>query len=37
MAKTKQRTARKPATKYPHLQKKLQKGKVKTSAAKKKK
>jgi hypothetical protein len=36
MAKTNQRTARKPATKYPNLQKKLQKGKVKASAAKKK-
>ena len=36
MAKTNQRTARKPATKYPNLQKKLQKGKVKSSAAKKK-
>ncbi len=36
MAKTNQRTARKPATKYPNLQKKLQKGKVKAGAAKKK-
>jgi hypothetical protein len=36
MAKTNQRTARKPATKYPNLQKKLQKGKVKASATKKK-
>jgi hypothetical protein len=36
MAKTNQRTARKPATKYPNLQKKLQKGKVKARAAKKK-
>ena len=36
MAKTNRRTARKPATKYPNLQKKLQKGKVKASAAKKK-
>lgn len=36
MAKTNQRPARKPATKYPNLQKKLQKGKVKASAAKKK-
>ena len=35
MAKTNQRTARKPATKYPNLQKKLQKGKVKARAAKK--
>jgi hypothetical protein len=36
MAKTNQRVARKPATKYPNLQKKLQKGKVKAGAAKKK-
>lgn len=36
MAKTNQRTARKPATKYPNLQKKLQKDKVKASTAKKK-
>jgi hypothetical protein len=36
MAKTNRRTARKPATKYPNLQKKLQKGKVKASTAKKK-
>jgi len=36
MAKTNQRTARKPATKYPNLQKKLQKGKIKARAAKKK-
>ena len=36
MAKTNQRTARKPATKYPNLQKKLQKRKVKAGAAKKK-
>ncbi len=36
MAKTNQRTARKPATKYPNLQKKLQKGKGKARAAKKK-
>ena len=36
MAKTNQRPARKPATKYPNLQKKLQKGKVKASTAKKK-
>ena len=35
MAKTNQRTARKPATKYPNLQKKLQKAKVKAGAAKK--
>ncbi len=35
MAKTNRRTARKPATKYPNLQKKLQKGKVKASAARK--
>ena len=36
MAKTNQRTVRKPATKYPNLQKKLQKGKVKAGTAKKK-
>jgi hypothetical protein len=36
MAKINRRTARKPATKYPNLQKKLQKGKVKASPAKKK-
>ena len=36
MAKTNRRAARKPATKYPNLQKKLQKGKVKASTAKKK-
>jgi len=36
MAKTNQRTARKPATKYPNLQKKLQKSKVRATAAKKK-
>jgi hypothetical protein len=37
MAKTNQRVvARKPATKYPNLQKKLQEGKVKAGAAKKK-
>ena len=36
MAKTNQRTARKPATKYPNLQKKLQKGKLKARAGKKK-
>jgi hypothetical protein len=36
MAKTNRRTARKPATKFPNLQKKLQKGKAKASAAKKK-
>jgi hypothetical protein len=35
MAKSNQRTARKPATKYPNLLKKLQKGKVKARAAKK--
>lgn len=34
MAKTNQRTARKPATKYPNLQKKLQKGKTKTARRK---
>jgi hypothetical protein len=36
MAKTNQRTPRKPATKFPNLQKKLQKGKVKAGTAKKK-
>jgi hypothetical protein len=36
MAKINQRTARKPATKYPNLQKKMQKGKVKAGAARKK-
>lgn len=36
MAKTNRRTARKPATKYPNLQKKLQKGKVKATIAKRK-
>jgi hypothetical protein len=36
MAKRNQRTARKPATKYPNLQKKLQKGKVKAGITKKK-
>ena len=36
MAKTNRRTARKPATKFPNLRKKLQKGKVKASTAKKK-
>jgi len=36
MAKTNQRPARKPATKYPNLKKKLQKGKVKASTAKRK-
>lgn len=36
MAKTNQRTARKPPTKYPNLQKKLQKGEVKVRAAKNK-
>jgi hypothetical protein len=36
MAKINQRTARKPATKYPNLQKKMQKGKVNAGAAKKK-
>ena len=36
MSKNVRRTARKPATKYPHLQKKLQKGKVKAHTAKKK-
>src|SRR5215471_14729868 len=34
MAKTNQRTPRKPATKFPNLQKKLQKGKGKASTAK---
>jgi hypothetical protein len=34
MAKINRRTARKPATKYPNLQKKLQKGKVKSGTAK---
>lgn len=36
MGKTNQRAARTPATKYPNLQKKLQKGKVKAGAIKKK-
>lgn len=36
MAKTNQRTARKPATKLPNLQKKMQKGKVKAGSARKK-
>jgi hypothetical protein len=36
MAKMNQRPARKPPTKYPNLQKKLQKGKVKATASKKK-
>ena len=36
MGKTNRRTAGKPATKYPNLQKKLQKGKGKASAAKQK-
>jgi hypothetical protein len=36
MAKTNRRAPRKPATKFPNLQKKLQKGKAAASAAKKK-
>ncbi len=36
MSKSERRTARKPATKYPHLRKKLQKGKVKATTAKRK-
>ena len=36
MSKSERRMVRKPATKYPKLQKKLQKGKVKAHTAKKK-
>jgi hypothetical protein len=36
MSKSVRRTPRKPATKYPNLRKKLQKGKVKAHTAKKK-
>jgi hypothetical protein len=34
MAKNERRGARKPATKYPNLQKKMQKGKVRVKPAK---
>lgn len=34
MAKNERQTVRKPATKYPHLQKKLQKGKVRVKPVK---
>jgi hypothetical protein len=36
MAKNERRMTRKPATKYPNLRKKLQKGKVQSRQAKKK-
>lgn len=36
MSKTNQRVARKPATKFPNLRKKLQKGKIQSRQAKKK-
>jgi len=36
MAMNERRMARKPATKFPNLQKKLQKGKVQSKQAKKK-
>jgi hypothetical protein len=36
MAKTERQTARKPATKFPNLRKKLQKGKIQSGQAKKK-
>jgi hypothetical protein len=36
MSKNARRAPRKPATQYPHLRKKLQKGKVKGTAAKRK-
>ena len=36
MAKTERRMARKPATKFPNLRKKLQKGKIQSRQAKKK-
>ena len=36
MGKGERQTARKPATKFPNLQKKLQKGKVQAKPAKKK-
>ena len=36
MAKNARRTARKPATKFPNLRKKLQKGKIQSRQAKKK-
>jgi hypothetical protein len=36
MAKNERRTARKPATKFPNLRKKLQKGKIQSRQAKKK-
>ena len=36
MAKNEKRTVRKPATKYPSLQKKLQNGKIQSKEVKKK-
>jgi hypothetical protein len=36
MAKNESRTARKPATKFPNLRKKLQKGKIQSKQVKKK-
>ena len=36
MAKNERRMVRKPATKFPNLQKKLQKGKIQSRQAKKK-
>jgi hypothetical protein len=36
MARNERRMARKPATKYPNLRKKLQKGKIQSRQAKKK-
>ena len=36
MAKSERRVARKPATKFPNLRKKLQKGKIQSRQAKKK-
>jgi hypothetical protein len=36
MARNERRMARKPATKFPNLRKKLQKGKTRSSQAKKK-
>jgi hypothetical protein len=36
MSKNERRTPRKPATRYPHLRKKLEKGKVKATTAKRK-